>query len=124
VSRKIVNFHLPAKDVERAARFYREIFGWEFAPFPNSPVPYWTHEPDPSAPDDGPGIPAAITAQDATIKAPVPTIEVEHIDETLLQIAMRGGRQARVQTIPGVGRFAYAMDSEENVIALLEREKP
>ena len=26
---KIVNFHLPAEDVERAATFYREVFGWQ-----------------------------------------------------------------------------------------------
>ncbi|HET7812833.1 MAG TPA: VOC family protein [Candidatus Baltobacteraceae bacterium] len=119
---KIVNFHLPADNVERAAQFYKDVFGWEFAAFPDSPVPYWTHEPHASG-GEGPGVAAAITQRAEPVKAPVPTIEVDDIDAALTQVVMHGGRQARVQTIPGVGRFGYAMDSEDNVIALLQREK-
>ena len=115
---KIVNFHLPADDVERAATFYREVFGWEFVPAPNSPVPYLVHD---AAGDDGAGIPAAITPRQDVIKAPTPTIEVENIDQVMLDIAMKGGQQARVQDIPGLGRFGYAVDSEGNIIALLQR---
>ena len=116
---KIVNFHLPADDVERAATFYREVFGWEFSPFPNSPVPYMVIEN--AAVENGPGIPAAITVRQPVIKAPTPTIEVENIDQAMIDIAMKGGQQANVQDIPGLGRFGYAIDSEGNVIALLER---
>ncbi len=114
---KVVNFHLPADDVDRAAKFYREVFGWEFVPFPDSPVPYLVHEPG----DDGAGIPAAITARQNVVNHPVPTIEVDNIDQSLVDVAMKGGQQASVQDIPGVGRFAYAIDSEGNVIALLQR---
>jgi hypothetical protein len=116
---KIVNFHLPADDVERAAKFYREVFGWEFVPFPNAPAPYLVH--DPADGDNAAGIPAAITARQAIVKAPTPTIEVEAIDQAMLDIALKGGQQGRVQDIPGLGRFGYAVDSEGNIIALLER---
>ena len=116
---KVVNFHLPADDVERAATFYREVFGWEFVPFPNSPTPYLVYEP---ADQDGAGVPAAITLRQEFIKAPVPTIEVDNIDQSMTAIAMKGGQQARVADIPGLGRFGYAIDSEGNVIALLQRE--
>jgi uncharacterized protein len=116
---KVVNFHLPADDVERAATFYREVFGWEFTPFPNSPVPYLVNDAGNGA--SGPGIPAAITARQETVKAPVPTIEVDDIDQALVNVVLKGGQQARVQDIPGLGRFAYAIDSEGNVIALLQR---
>lgn len=116
--KKIVNFHLPADDVERAAKFYREVFGWEFVPFPDSPVPYFVHEP---SGDGGPGIPAAITQRQEIVKAPTPTIEVDQIDQAMLDIAMKGGQQGRVQEIPGLGRFGYAIDSEGNIIALLQR---
>jgi hypothetical protein len=117
---KIVNFHLPADDVERAAAFYREVFGWQFVPFPNSPVPYLVCE---SAGGDGAGIPAAITPRQDPLKAPTPTIEVSDIDQAMTDIAMKGGQQARVQDIPGLGRFGYAIDSEGNIIALLQRER-
>ncbi|MDB5093775.1 MAG: Glyoxalase [Candidatus Eremiobacteraeota bacterium] len=116
---KIVNFHLPADDVERAAKFYRDVFGWEFVPYPDSPVPYLVADGDGDA---GIGISAAITSrQPDIVKAPVPTIAVEHIDQAMLDIAMKGGQQGRVQDIPGYGRFGYAIDSEGNVIGLLQR---
>jgi hypothetical protein len=115
---KVVNFHLPADDVERAATFYREVFGWEFVANSSSPVPYLVYQP---SADGGAGVPAAITKRQEIVKAPVPTIEVEHIDQAMLDIAMKGGQQARVQDIPGLGRFGYAIDSEGNVIALLQR---
>jgi predicted enzyme related to lactoylglutathione lyase len=115
---KIVNFHIPADDVERASAFYKAVFGWEFAAHPQAPEFYFVHD---GQGDDAAGIPAAITKRHNTVKAPVPTIEVEDIDVAMTDIALKGGRQARVDTIPGVGRFGYAMDSEENVIALLQR---
>lgn len=114
-----MNFHLPADDTQRAAAFYREVFGWEFVPYPNSPVAYLVNEPGAGVP--GPGLPAAITQRQEMIKAPTPTIEVENIDQALIAVVMNGGQQARVQDIPGLGRFAYAIDSEGNVIALLQR---
>ncbi|MEA2718740.1 MAG: uncharacterized protein QOJ39_604 [Candidatus Eremiobacteraeota bacterium] len=115
---KVVNFHLPADDVERAATFYREVFGWEFVSFPSSPVPYVVYQP---AAGSSAGVPAAITQRQEIVKAPVPTIEVENIDQAMVDIAMKGGQQARVQDIDGLGRFGYAIDSEGNVIALLQR---
>ena len=115
---KVVNFHLPADDVNRAATFYREVFGWDFVPAQDSPVPYLVHE---SGPGGGAGIPAAITQRQEIVKAPVPTIEVSDIDAAMTAIATKGGQQARVQNIAGIGRFGYAIDSEGNIIALLQR---
>ena len=119
---KIVNFHLPADDVDRAAAFYRQVFGWDFVRFPGSPVPYLVH--DGTGAEEGAGIPAAITARQDIVKAPTPTIEVADIDQAMLDITLHGGQQAAVQSIPGVGRFGYAIDSEGNIIALLERSAP
>jgi len=116
---KIVNFHLPADDVERAATFYRDVFGWDFVPFPDSPVPYRV-----AGAGDGPGgagIPAAITSRQEMVKAPVPTIQVDDIDQAMIDVAMKGGQQSNVQDIPGLGRFGYAIDSEGNIIALVQR---
>lgn len=115
---KVVNFHLPADDVERAVTFYREIFGWDFSAAPDSSVPYLVHESS----TGGAGIPVAITLRQEIIKAPTPTIEVDNIDQAMVDIAMKGGQQGRVRDIAGLGRFGYAIDSEGNIIALLQRE--
>jgi len=116
---KVVNFHLPADDVQRAVTFYKEVFGWTFQGAPGSPVPYLVHD----GAGAGAGIPAAIVERQDIVKAPTPTIEVEHIDQAMLDIAMKGGQQGRVQDIAGLGRFGYAIDSEGNIIALLQRER-
>jgi uncharacterized protein len=115
--RKIVNFHLPADDVDRAAAFYKAVFGWEFTPYAGSPVPYLVH----NGAEDGAGVPAAITRRHDIVKAPTPTIDVENVDQAMIDVAMNGGQQGRVQDIPGLGRFGYAIDSEGNIIALLQR---
>ena len=42
----------------------------------------------------------------------------------MIAISMRGGQMGRVQEIPDLGRFGYAIDSESNVIALIQRTLP
>jgi predicted enzyme related to lactoylglutathione lyase len=117
----LVSFHLPVDDMDRAVRFYREAFGWDLRPFPGSPVPYVVGE---AAARGAGGIPAALVSRDHIIRAPVPTIEVEDIDRSMTRLAMRGGRQGSVRDIPGVGRFGFALDSEGNTIALVQRPAP
>ena len=86
-------------------------------PHPSAPA-YLVH--DGAAPDAA-GVPAAITQRQDIVKAPTPTIEVDHIDQAMTDIALKGGQQGRVQDIAGLGRFGYAIDSEGNIIALLQR---
>jgi predicted enzyme related to lactoylglutathione lyase len=112
---KVINFHLPAGDVQRALAFYHNVFGWSFAPLGDGSFPYY------HAPAEGPGIEAAITLRTQEIAHPAPTIEVEDIDDAMARIAVLGGQQSSVQDFPGIGRFGYAKDCEGNVIALLQR---
>src|ERR1700740_2101205 len=111
---KGLNFPVPADDVERAANFYREVFGWELSPFPESLVPYMIGRASES---DALGIETAITQRTNLLQHPTPTIEVADIDATMTRLAMLGGQQSAVHTIPGLGRFGYAKDSEGNLIA-------
>jgi uncharacterized protein len=115
---KVLNFHLPADDPDRAARFYQEVFGWQITPLGNSASPYLHAQ---TGTPDEPGIEAAIVKRDLTIKSPVPTIDVDDIDDAMARLAVRGGQQALVREIDGIGRFGYAIDCEGNVIALLQR---
>ncbi len=115
---KVVNFHLPADDVERAARFYETVFGWRFSHHGGAAIPYLVCDAD----DAGAGVPMAITRRQAVVQTPTPTIDVLDIDRAMTDIAMNGGQQALVHDIAGLGRFGYAVDSEGNVIALLQRE--
>jgi uncharacterized protein len=113
---RIVNFHLPASNVERAVKFYGEVFGWSFSQMGDDSIPYF------HATAEGVGIEAAITKRTEIVSNPVPTIEVDDIDGALARISTSGGQQAMVKEIAGIGRFAYARDSEGNTIALLQRQ--
>lgn len=113
---KILNFHLPASNVERAVAFYRDAFGWTFTQLGDDSTPYF------HATAEGTGIEAAITKRTPIVSDPVPTIEVDSIDDALARISMLGGQSASVNDIAGIGRFAYAKDSEGNTIALLQRK--
>jgi predicted enzyme related to lactoylglutathione lyase len=102
--------------VDRAVAFYRDVFGWTFTQMGDDATPYF------HATAEGTGIEAAITKRTQIVSDPVPTIEVDSIDDALARVAMLGGQQAIVNDIPGIGRFAYAKDSEGNTIALLQRK--
>ncbi|HEY0797711.1 MAG TPA: VOC family protein [Candidatus Baltobacteraceae bacterium] len=115
---KVVNFHLPAADVQRALAFYRNVFGWSFAPLGDGSIPYY------HASAEGAGIEAAITVRSHEMTHPTPTIEVDDIDAAMARIVTLGGQQSSVRDVPGIGRFGYAKDSEGNIIALLERTTP
>ena len=61
----------------------------------------------------------------ASTPAPVITIEVPAIDETLKQIEAGGGDVVQARTeIPGMGAFAYFTDTEGNVMGLWETADP
>lgn len=118
---KVLNFHLPADDPERAADFYRNVFGWEIESLGTAAAPYLHARTGASG---EPGIEAAIVKRDPIVRSPVPTIDVDDIDAAMARLAMLGGQQASVREIQGIGRFGYAIDSEGNVIALLQRTGP
>jgi uncharacterized protein len=37
----VSHFEIPARDLDRAARFYREVFGWQVEPLPWEGHPYY-----------------------------------------------------------------------------------
>jgi len=109
---RIVAFHLPARDLERAAGFYTKVFGWELIRDDNSPTPYAT---DPGG--TGRAVAGAIIARTETVKQPVPVLAVDDVDATLARLERLGGHAE-----PGAsGEFRYARDSEGNVLGLALR---
>jgi predicted enzyme related to lactoylglutathione lyase len=111
---RIVAFHLPARDLERAAAFYAKVFGWELTRDDDSPTPYTT---DPAG--NGRAVAGALIARTETVRAPVPVLAVDDVDAALAKLERLGGRAE-----PGVsGSFRYAQDSEGNVLGLVQRNE-
>ena len=121
---KVVHFEIPADDESRAREFYGAVFGWQLQHMPEldytivmtTPVDEKTQLPtEPGAINGG------LMKRSSDTPAPVITIDVESIDDSLKQIEVAGGSTVKPRTeIPGMGAFAYFKDPEDNVVGLWE----
>jgi predicted enzyme related to lactoylglutathione lyase len=122
---KVVHFEIPVDDVERARGFYGSVFEWGIMPMDDmqytlvmtTPVDDKTQSPiEPGSINGG------LMSRQPHTPAPVVTIQVDAIDESLKKIEAEGGSVVTPRTSMGdVGFFAYFKDSEGNVIGLFER---
>jgi predicted enzyme related to lactoylglutathione lyase len=124
---KVVHFEIPVDDAERAKEFYRSIFDWQlndadmgggniYTTVTTTPINEQTRLPtEPGAINGG------LMRRIPETPAPVITIDVDAIDDTLKQIEAAGGSVVQPRTeIPNMGAFAYFKDSEGNVVGLWE----
>jgi hypothetical protein len=121
---KVVHFEIPMDDPARAKEFYGSIFGWDIQAVEHmdytmamtTPVDEKT-----MMPTEPGGINGGMMARSADTPAPVITIGVSSIDESLKRIEEAGGSTVTPRTpIPDMGAFAYFKDSEGNVLGLWE----
>lgn len=116
---RVVHFEIPADDPERAVGFYRELFGWKIEDA-NVGMPYWLVT---TGEDPQPGVDGAIMARGGTANTVTNTVAVDSADETLARVRDLGGEVVTdVMPIPGVGRFAYCKDLDDNLFGVLEPE--
>lgn len=108
----IVHFEIPANDVERAKKFYQQLFGWEF----QAPMEGY-HLIQTGEGGVGGGM----------MQRPVPEqritmyVGVESIDEYLAKAQSLGGTIIMPKTaVPTMGYFAHFLDTEGNTLALWE----
>ena len=121
---KVVHFEIPADDQSRAREFYSAVFGWQLQHMEEmdytlaltTAVDQQTQIPtEPGAINGG------LMNRTAETPAPVITVDVDSIDDSLKQIESSGGSMVTPRTeIPGMGAFAYFKDTEGNVFGALE----
>jgi predicted enzyme related to lactoylglutathione lyase/uncharacterized protein YndB with AHSA1/START domain len=123
------HFEIHAENLERAKKFYTEVFGWAFQKWENkqagAPEYYLitTGKDDPGinggmfkrmgqAPTDG-----------AAVNAYVVTMDVANIDETIGKIEQSGGKVAvKKFAMPGMAWLAYYKDTEGNILGLYQAD--
>ena len=112
---RVIHFEFAAQNPDRAAKFYKTVFGWESTKW-DGPPEYWLMK---TGPDNKPGINGGIMRQTDTMPKTVNTIEVPSIEEFIDKITRNGGSVAMPKmAIPGVGYQAYCLDPEGNLFGI------
>lgn len=126
MSGRVTHFEIPADDVDRAQAFYREAFGWRTQSVPemNYTLVSTTEIDDSGAPKEPGAINGGLMTRGGAFTAPVITVEIDDIDDTLLTIEKLGGAVATPKTTVGdMGFAAYFTDTEGNVIGLWQNAR-
>ncbi len=131
----IVHFEIPADDVDRAKKFYSDLFGWKMERWPrsddddgkdsssssNNNMEYWII----STTDDK-GNKAAIGGgmmkrQGQHHQQITNFIDVNSVDEYSSKIEKLGGKVVvSKMAVPGMGYFAVCHDTENNSFGIWE----
>ena len=122
----VSHFELPAQNVERAASFYRSVFGWRLEARAWGTDQYFTlRTPEPEAPSSS-AVRGAIQggiAPMARLGASSPLLMV-HVSGTTLAVlsasieAAGGTLEGESETVGEEGEFARFRDSEGNLLGL------
>lgn len=143
MANRVVHFEIHAEDPERAAAFYKAVFGWEITKWLNPPgspdrsgdvgdspaMEYWMIM---TAPKDStePGINGGLMRRRGTapvegqaVNAFVSTMDVASYDETHEKILKAGGTMAVPKAaLPGMAWLGYYKDTEGNIFGIYQTD--
>ena len=108
---RVVHFEIYADEVERATKFYAEVFGWQIHKW-DGPDDYWLAI---TGGDGEAGIDGAIIGRPQPGAIGMNFIDVESVDDYIAKIQANGGTLVRPKIhIPEVGYTAVCNDTEGN----------
>ncbi len=120
---KVSHFEIPAAKVDRARKFYTDVFGWEIAPVPEMEynIVRTVKTDDKGMIQELGAINGGMMKRMAEVKHPVITIEVDDIDEALREVASHGGKiTVKKMPVGDIGFSAYFKDPEGNIMGLFQ----
>lgn len=122
---KVTHFEIPVDKMDRAKKFYSEVFDWKIMEVPGgAPGEMYTMVIGAKTDENGTtvdkgAINGGMFEREKPLVHPIITIDVEDIDAALDKIKKRGGKIAMKKTAMGdMGAYAYFEDSEGNVMGL------
>jgi predicted enzyme related to lactoylglutathione lyase len=122
---RVVHFEIVADNPERAIKFYKEVFGWEFKKW-DGPQDYWFVK---TGEDNQPGINGGLTPKmnqqsGATSGRVTNSIDVPSVDDFSKKISTVGGKIVRPKmTIPGIGYLAICEDTDGNSFGIIQQDR-
>ncbi|MBA3759519.1 MAG: VOC family protein [Gemmatimonadales bacterium] len=125
MSHTVVHFEIPADQPERAAEFYRELFGWKIEHM-GGPMDYWlvnTVPTDAEGRPIEPGVNGGLMRRMMPEQTPVNYISVENVDQFARKAESLGAKVVAPKTpVPGMGWFAQLTDTEGNIFAIWQHD--
>jgi predicted enzyme related to lactoylglutathione lyase len=117
---RVVHFDITADDVERAIRFYEDVFGWKIEKW-SGPFDYWLVKTGES---NEPGIDGGLAKRENPSDSITNIIDVPSVDEFSTKIAANGGKIVQLKmAIPGVGYLVTFKDTEGNMFGIMENDQ-
>ncbi|MEX0649819.1 MAG: VOC family protein [Candidatus Andersenbacteria bacterium] len=127
---RVIHFEIQADDPERAATFYREVFGWNIEKWADSEQEYWvvrTADQNSTEPGINGGLlkrPAKTPPQECGTNAYVCTVGVESFDEIAGKIEVAGGLVAMPKfALTGMAWQGYFLDTEGNTFGIHQSDE-
>lgn len=122
---RVVHFEIQAEDTERAAQFYRDVFGWNIEKYPGLGWEYWGVMTAPKDSKDQ-GInggllkrPASLPEGVCGVNSFVCTVDVENYDAVAQKIEAAGGKVAMPKfALVGMAWQGYFLDTEGNTFGI------
>src|SRR5215208_4722721 len=119
---RVVHFEIHASDLDRAERFYRNVFGWAVQQF-DGPIDYRLLNTGPKSQTgiDGALVERRGSTDGDAVSAYVCTVEVDDIAATEQKVKEAGGEQVVDRhEIGDVGQLSYFRDTEGNIFGALQ----
>ncbi len=128
---KVQHFEIPADNLTRAKKFYETVFGWNTMDFPMPGMTYVGLHTGPVDEKNMPKEPGFINGgmfernPKFPAQGPVVAITVDNIEASLGKLKGAGGTiLTEIMRIADMGLYAYAKDTEGNVIGVWQNLKP
>ncbi len=125
MSNRVVHFEIQADEIERAAQFYRDVFGWKIEKYPGVDFEYWfvlTADIKSTEPGISGGLlkrPTKTPPQECGANAFVCTVQVDNFEETAKKIEEAGGKVAMPKfALKGMAWQGYFLDTEGNTFGI------
>ena len=126
----VVHFEIPADNPERAAKFYRDLFGWDIKQYEGTAaggIDYWMVNTVPTGPDgmpERPGVNGGMMKRMYPGQPPVNYIAVDDVDEFIGKAERLGAKVLMGKhPVPGMGWFAQLNDTEGNLFAIWQNDE-
>ena len=116
---RIVHFELNVKDIEKAIKFYENVFDWKFEKW-EGPMDYWLIM---TGDEDELGIDGGLGLEEENFPSVVNTVDVDNVEEVVKKVEAYGGTiLSPKHAVPGVGWLAYIQDSEGIVTGVMQED--